>query len=537
MVITIDTPEQATALARELQQPGRRRPVVVITIAQGQHDPYVDVESVATDVTGVCDVQVLATGEASWAFSRELPDGRQVYGGASRVYSTSLDWLDDMHASRLFFAYNSVQGKEIGPQLVSEAFAVAFRDGHTRQAGAKPAPLIESTATVRGCAGGLAVADASGSSFPLPATIRPELVAPGVAAERMFTKGQQLAGVLDTATNRFDPLPSRSSPAEAFAVVKDDDILLARVAKVGTHYVTVTLLPEFDLRIPIMEFESDTTSGPLVTVGEVVTVHVESVADGCPSQISLWDADYAEMATPISVFPEGPAWLVPEQLLRPSMPAQSDLPDAEQLEVLTYIDPDDPRAALLSENADLSCRLARGMDRVATLEREVATLRTQARTARHKFRDLEKQTRQRGTDVTPTYFGDPEDQFRWEVSVAWTVRTTPDDKAVHPLEDYTLGKEFLETLDATDGIDRRKVVEVVADLVSGRAEQMPARGCHPLRIGVGANEAQVTRSDGAKCWRISLQHKSHSARRLHYWRKPDGGIELSSVRVHDDVRP
>jgi hypothetical protein len=34
-----------------------------------------------------------------------------------------------------------------------------------------------------------------------------------------------------------------------------------------------------------------------------------------------------------------------------------------------------------------------------------------------------------------------------------------------------------------------------------------------------------------------MQINTPSARRLHYWRCPDGTIELSSVRLHDDMEP
>ena len=47
----------------------------------------------------------------------------------------------------------------------------------------------------------------------------------------------------------------------------------------------------------------------------------------------------------------------------------------------------------------------------------------------------------------------------------------------------------------------------------------------------------MVRNGGETCWRVSLQVKTPSARRLHYWVCADGSIELSSVRLHDDYRP
>lgn len=543
MVQVIATAEQGAALATALQQQGRARPAVVISIAQGQSAPYVDADFVARELEGLCDVHLLQTPAASWEFARGLPEGRQVYGGASRVYSAALDWLDDRRASRLLFAYGPTQGKRVAEDLVSEAFAAVHRDEQLRPRTARPASLLESSGVVKGCVGNRALVTASASSSPFPATIRPELIAPGIPAERMFVEGQQLTGTLDPATNRFDPTPSRWPNADAFAHVKADAILLAQVAKIGTVHVTVTLLPGFELRLPFEEFDPDSTGQPLVTVGEIVTVYVALVTDGLPSAVSLLDADYAEMATLVSIFPGGPGWLVPEQLAPAPAPEEPGVEDAEDVEaggrdVLAGLDPSDPRAPLLSENRDLTRRLAKAKAQVARLEAEGATLRTQVRTARQKVKALEKETHgRRRAGVGTAHFRDPEEQFRWDVRRAWVERTTPDDKDRFPLGDYVIGPDFLKTLETTDGIDPAKVVEVVGDVVSGRIEQMPARGAHQLREGDGAEDQVVLRHDGAKCWRIYLEQKVSQARRLHYWRLLDGRVELSSVRLHDDFRP
>jgi hypothetical protein len=545
MVQVIATAERRAALAAALRQQGRARPAVVISIAGGETAPYVDPDLVEGELQGACDVHLLQTTDASWSFARGLPDGRQVYGGASRVYSASLDWLEDQWASRLFFAYGSAQGERVADELVSEAFAVVHRDEQLRPRTARPASLVKSSAVVQGCIGNRALVDASGSRSPMHAAIRPELIAPGVPAERMFVKGQQLEGMLDAETNRFDPTPSRLSKVDAFADVKADAVLLAQVAKIGTTYVTVTLLPGFELRLPMTEFDPDSTGKPLVTVGEVVTVYVDQVADGVPSVVSLWEADFAEIATSVSIFPGGPQWLVPEQLVPVAVPEEGGVEDAEaegthgdDLEAPTALDPSDPRAPLLSENRDLTRRLTKARSQVARLDAEVAELRTSVRTARHKVKALEKEKRdlQRG-GVGMTYFKDPEEQLRWDIRRVWVERTTPDDKDRFPLGDYVIGPDFLHTLQNTDGIDPAKVVEVVADVVSRRIEQMPARAAHPLREGDGAEDPEVTRHDGARCWRIYVEQKVSQARRLHYWRLPDGRVELSSVRLHDDFSP
>ncbi|MEK8226432.1 hypothetical protein NKG05_10710 [Oerskovia sp. M15] len=80
-----------------------------------------------------------------------------------------------------------------------------------------------------------------------------------------------------------------------------------------------------------------------------------------------------------------------------------------------------------------------------------------------------------------------------------------------------------------------KVVDVVVEVLTGDAERIAAASC--TRCGsTRAAAAAVVREDGATCWRASLQSKSASARRLHYWKRGER-IELSRVVLHDDMEP
>ena len=87
------------------------------------------------------------------------------------------------------------------------------------------------------------------------------------------------------------------------------------------------------------------------------------------------------------------------------------------------------------------------------------------------------------------------------------------------------------------GIRRSKVVEVVVQVLTGLDAGLASRERHQLRTGLGGDDPPVVRNGGETCWRVSLQVKTPSARRLHYWVCADGSIELSSVRLHDDYRP
>jgi hypothetical protein len=100
-----------------------------------------------------------------------------------------------------------------------------------------------------------------------------------------------------------------------------------------------------------------------------------------------------------------------------------------------------------------------------------------------------------------------------------------------------VGREFLGRLRDLDGISVEKVVEVCAQVASGRAHELAGRETHELHEGEGGSPARVRAGDGAKAWRCSLQDNTASARRLHWWEIPGRNgktIEFASVAVHDD---
>jgi len=129
-------------------------------------------------------------------------------------------------------------------------------------------------------------------------------------------------------------------------------------------------------------------------------------------------------------------------------------------------------------------------------------------------------------------FTDPTQQFDFELQVAWAIRVSPSEKAQLPMLPYTLGPRFLESLEALHGVDRFKVLEVVVDVLTGRAQDIPGRALHRRREKRGG--PYLARDDGAVGWRVAIQRGAPSARRLHYWQLGQQ-IELDKVGVHDEV--
>lgn len=126
-------------------------------------------------------------------------------------------------------------------------------------------------------------------------------------------------------------------------------------------------------------------------------------------------------------------------------------------------------------------------------------------------------------------FMDASDEVRFRVMALWAEQTTPQEKIDAPLPRYTFGDEFsasLETLAATSPVLFDKVARCILRVLLGQD-----RDGHKLDL------SGRTREDGAVAWRSYVEQSTASARRLHFWRLPGGGIELSRVVLHDDYTP
>jgi hypothetical protein len=166
---------------------------------------------------------------------------------------------------------------------------------------------------------------------------------------------------------------------------------------------------------------------------------------------------------------------------------------------------------------------------IRDMSRRERDTKGQLKRARDRMQWLENQLRGSGR------YDDAEQQFRHEIDVHWSQSHFGSDRTDWPLTSFTLGPDFLPSLEAVAGIPRSKIVEVCVAVLTGRAADLASRELHALRTDEGGDSPQRERGDGAKAWRVSLQIKTPSARRLHFWRLPDNSVELSKVGVHDDL--
>jgi hypothetical protein len=176
---------------------------------------------------------------------------------------------------------------------------------------------------------------------------------------------------------------------------------------------------------------------------------------------------------------------------------------------------------------------------------ELEHLRTELRQAEDHVRRFTQQLEQSRTKLRKSRsssstadapsFADPERGFRFLVERAWATRIPAAEQTSCPMGDYTLGPDFLRSLDSLHGLGAERAADVVMEVVTGKAALSAGRELHQLRTDDAGGSPQRVREDGARAWRVSLQSNTPAARRLHYWVLPDGSIELAKVGVHDDM--
>lgn len=190
----------------------------------------------------------------------------------------------------------------------------------------------------------------------------------------------------------------------------------------------------------------------------------------------------------------------------------------------------------------LADQVARLQEQNAQLRADLASARSSGRSRTEQITKLQEQnttlrrTQRNGGDSSgeelPVY-GDPGEQFRHEVWLAY-LRSVPEpERDTWELRDYRFGVDWFATVDTAE---RRKVVGVVVEILTRRAGQIPGRQVRQHHDGPSGKSNVVVRADGSTAWRANLQTHSPAARRIMWWELPDGTVELAKVATHDDCK-
>ena len=604
----IQSPSDSHALARELLSEDRERPVVVVTVPREHSESYIDAERVASEVTELADVVVVATQDAAWGLSRRLPERSQVYGGAGRVYPVGTAWTQAPHLAPLSFAYSEADTEQATRKLVSDTLAIVGQHRGDEPPAADHAVVTGTVAQLIAPSRALVTLDDG-----TVASVMAELTVAGVAIDGILTVGQRVRGRHDRDNRLLDLRGELVATEVAVAGLTRGDVVAVRVSRVADDEVEVLVHPDLPRTVP----RGRVTSNPidsmrsLFSEGEIVAARVAWIEDALP-KLRLDDVDDDEplVASP-ALLPWGPPWLTMPPAPGPKSNRwdmgdgtasdvatggataggpgggnDSGTPGREQPPSTAFGTGPDPapgggpaslpertargaartlgltvdalRARLRIENArlqaseqerDEAVRRAREIDlELQDAREELQSMRTRLRNQGQQLaKEREARTADRraartgraaeSIDAGPAFL-DPALQWRHEVYLAWVDRIPASDKARRPLpSDWSVGPQFLDSLEELEGITRAKVLDVVVEVLTGLAKEVPGRDLHRLRVAESGSAPFVTRDDGATCWRTALQRETPGARRLHYWELPGGKIELSRVVAHDDTAP
>jgi hypothetical protein len=180
--------------------------------------------------------------------------------------------------------------------------------------------------------------------------------------------------------------------------------------------------------------------------------------------------------------------------------------------------------------------------RVQTAAAE-AKLAAALATAKENGRRIARSVKKGGNAVSTVERPIPLDMFptadaaaRHAILLAWVDRIPAAEKTERPLPDYRLGNDFTDSFDGLTDTQTTKALRCVVDILTGR-DDLAARRVHPLRTSDAGGAPAYVRDDGAVCFRASIESNTASARRLHYWKLPDGTLELIRIVIHDTFEP
>lgn len=578
-------------VARRLTATGRTRPAAVISWHPAKMQDRIDVDHIAREVGGLAEIFCLQNGPESYAFGDSLPHGANVFGNAARVYSEDLRWMKDVHQSPLRMARDRQTAHRAAEDIIEDVL------GLITVVPPKAAPVRTAPRSVRGTvkaftsAGSRAIVDLGDGSC---CTIQREHTVPPVRLDWMLDLGQCVDGELNDDDKTLDINGMKTAPRLA-ALYRSGDLVLALAEQVNARNAKLTLYPGSSWTVGQARISSNPldTADSLVTEGEVVVarfIHVKGAV-----VLSLLDVDDdAEVKDAPALLTGGTPWLragrhLTEQASAgrtfpagaPGIPdgggTAADLgsdaaavvptaPKSSTALITTQLQLEVERRKVLALQELVAAASQSGAGLVS-LQREQDALMLELE-AERQIREasqtaLEQATVRIGqrqeellrlrafkrltlpalkrTLVADSdgLFATPDERLRHDVYLAWAKNVPAMDKARRTLpSDWLAGTGFAASLYGfTEPGAVAKALKATVEILTGAAERNAAREIHMLRTNAGGDTAQHVRGDGARCFRAAVEQNVAAARRLHFWRLPDGSIELSRVVVHDDYKP
>lgn len=579
-------------LALQLTAAGRTKPAAVISWHPEQRENRIDVEHIAREIGDLADVFWLENGPESYAFGDSLPSGAHVFGNAARVYAEDLRWMTAVHRSPLRMARDREAAVRAAEDIIEDVL------GLITVVPPKSAPVRTLARRVRGTvrafasAGSRAMVELGDGSC---CTIQREHVVPPVRLDWMLDLGQSVEGDLNAEDRTLDINGLKTAPRLA-ELYRPGDLVLALAEQVSAKNAKLTLYPGSSWTVDQARISSNPldAADSLVTEGEVVVARFLRVNGAVVLSLLDVDDDADVVAAP-ALLAGGTPWLRSGRHLTeqpasgrtfpaeaPTSPgtggagaAEHDSrsaasagpapkPSAALMTAQLQLEAERRKVSALQELVAAASRAGAGLvsrqQEQDALRRELGTEQQIAEDARAALEDAEVRLARRNEELldlraykrrtqpalkralaagSDALFATAGERLRHDVYLAWAGNVPASEKNRQPLpSDWTAGPEFAASLYGfTEPGVVAKALKAMVEVLTGTADRNAAREVHALRANTGGDTAQLVREDGSKCYRAAIEQNVAAARRLHFWRLPDGSIELSRVVVHDDFKP
>ncbi len=579
-------------LALQLTAAGRTKPAAVISWHPEQRENRIDVEHIAREIGDLADVFWLENGPESYAFGDSLPSGAHVFGNAARVYAEDRRWMTAVHRSPLRMARDREAALRAAEDIIEDVLGL-ITVVPPKSAPARTLPRrVRGTVKAFASAGSRAIVELGDGSC---CTIQREHVVPPVRLDWMLDLGQPVEGDLNAEDRTLDINGLKTAPRLA-ELYRPGNLVLALAEQVSAKNAKLTLYPGSSWTVDQARISANPldAADSLVTEGEVVVARFLRVNGAVV--LSLLDVDDdADVVPAPALLAGGTPWLRSGRHLTeqptsgrtfpaeaPTSPGTGGAGAAEHdsRSAASAGPAPKPSAALMTAQLQLEAerrKVSALQELVAAaghagaglvslqqeqdaLRRELLTEQQIAEDARAALEDAEVRLARRNEELldlraykrrtqpalkralaagSDALFATAGERLRHDVYLAWAKNVPASEKARQPLPaDWTAGPEFAASLYGfTEPGVVAKALKAVVEVLTGAAERNAAREVHALRANAGADTAQRVREDGSKCFRAAIEQNVASARRLHFWRLPDGSIELSRVVVHDDFKP
>lgn len=299
--------DEARSLANYLLDEDRSRPVCVVTVAEGEQEPFVDIDAVARSLGDGFDYYMIPSGPLTLIVQDRLPRGANVFNGASRIYPVENSWQVSPFDHPIVFCRSAAEGAAATSRLIKDGRRFGATASTSVPAGS---PRVQAVVQ-RLVPPSLAMAQTSDGDY---VTVDSEQVVPGLLIHQLVRPGQVVEGMVDQASRALlVELPAVDVKAlDAYTV---GSWVLGRVVETLHDRLLVELLPGIrsilmreDLRPPGKEV----SAGVFPSERDVIVAQV--ARRGRPGgkpwklQVTGWTSDVDVLAAP-ALFPDGPPWL------------------------------------------------------------------------------------------------------------------------------------------------------------------------------------------------------------------------------------